>query len=273
MRLDAMVTLNDNSTIPQVGFGTWQLNDETALRTVQFAMSLGVRHIDTAAIYDNESAVGEAIQKSGIARNKIFLTSKVWNDDQGYDTTIQACKESLRQLNTGYLDLYLVHWPVADQRVETYKALETLQKDGLVKSIGVSNFMVNHIEELLTKTSVVPAVNQIEIHPFNYQQRKDVVEFCQEKGIAIEAYSPLVQAERFDNPILMAIAQTLRKTVPQILIRWSLQHNFVVIPRSSSNEHIRDNYDVFDFELTGGQMAEIDDLNEDLVTTMDPTNM
>lgn len=237
------------------------------------ALKTGYRLIDTATIYGNEESVGRAIQDSGIARKDIFVTTKLWNNDQGKDSAPQALKKSLDKLGLEYVDLYLIHWPVPETRVESWHALEELQKQGLALSIGVSNFMVKHLKELLDASGVVPAVNQIELHPFNYKQRQEVVEFCREHDIVVEAYSPLAQATKLDNPVIAAVAGQVDKAPTQVMLRWAIQKGTIPLPKSATPEHIEANFNVFDFELKDTQMAELDSLNEDLVLTMNPDNI
>lgn len=265
--------LNNGIEIPLLGLGLFQSPPgEFTKNAVHNAFEAGYRHVDTAKIYGNEPAVGQAIRDSVIPRSEIFVTTKLFNTDHGYDSTIKAYTESLQKLGLDYIDLYLVHWPVEGIRLETWKAMETLLKEGKCKAIGVSNYMVRHLEELLANGSVVPAVNQIELHPYNYLSKKEVVSFCRANGIQLEAYSPLTKGRKLNDPKLINIATKYAKTSAQILIRWALQHEFVVIPKSSNKDRIFENANIFDFSISGEDMTFLDALNEDLITSWDPTN-
>ncbi len=256
----ANVTLNDGRTIPQLGFGVFQVPEEQTYDAVAAALKAGYRSIDTAKAYGNEDAVGRAIADSGIAREDLFVTTKLWNDDHGFDSTLAACEKSLGQLGLDYLDLYLIHWPVPakDQYVASYKAFEQLRSDGRVRSIGVSNFSVNHLQRLLKETSIVPVLNQIELHP-NFTQ-KELRAFHAEHGIATEAWSPLAQGDLLDNAELGAVAHEHVKTAAQVVLRWHMQLGNIAIPKSVTPERIVANIDIFDFELTGDEMVTIDGL-------------
>lgn len=267
------VTLNNGVVIPQLGLGVWQMKDGNEVETaVSAAIDAGYRLIDTAAIYGNEAGVGRAIADSSIPRDELFITTKLWNADQGYMETMQAFEKSLARLGLDYIDLYLIHWPVpaADKYVDTWRALEKLYSDGRIRAIGVSNFTPPHLERLLSESTVVPAVNQIELHPrFNQAATR---ELCNKLGIAVESYSPLGGAgsNLLDDTTLAGIADQYGKSVAQIVIRWHLQHGLVVIPKSSNPDRIRQNFDVFDFELTGEDMEAIDALNTDNRVGADP---
>ncbi|MEO9222188.1 MAG: aldo/keto reductase [Mycobacteriaceae bacterium] len=256
----ANVTLNDGHTIPQLGFGVFQVPEEQTYDAVSAAIKAGYRSIDTAKAYGNEEAVGRAIADSDIARQDLFVTTKLWNDDHGFDSAITACEKSLGQLGLDYLDLYLIHWPVPakNQYVASYQAFEQLRSDGRVRSIGVSNFSVDHLTRLLKETSIVPVLNQIELHP-NFTQ-KELRAFHAEHGIATEAWSPLAQGDLLDNAELGAIAQTHGKTAAQVVLRWHMQLGNIAIPKSVTPKRIAANIDIFDFELTGDEMVTIDAL-------------
>lgn len=264
MALDRMtrITLNDGHTIPPLGLGVFQIEDATACeRAVAAALDCGYRHIDTAAIYGNEEAVGRAISRSGIPREELFVTTKCWVDDFGREATRKAFDASRKKLGLEVIDLYLLHWPVDETMMGAWEALADLRAEGAVRSIGVSNFTVRRFEDFFFRhTDVVPAVNQVELHPFN--SRPDVREYCRGKGIAVESYSPLARAKGLDDPALAAIAAECGRTPAQVVIRWHLQHGLVVIPKSQHPERIRENAEVFDFALTPGQMSRIDALNE-----------
>ncbi len=267
------ITLNDGREMPRFGLGVFQSPDGEVTRTaVLAALEAGYRLIDTAAIYRNEASVGAALRDSGVAREAIFLTTKLWNSDHGYDATLRACRASMRRLGVDYLDLYLVHWPVAERRRDTWRAMETLRDEGLVRSIGVSNYMLRHLRELLTHCRVKPAVNQIELSPYNFRYREPVVELCRDKHIAVECYSPLTKGQKLSDPPLVQIAAQLGKTPAQVLIRWALDKGFVVIPKSSRPARILENLAALDFSLSAGQIERLDGLNEDLVTGWDPTH-
>lgn len=250
------VTLKSGVEIPILGLGTFlsRPGDETR-RAVKWALEAGIRHVDTARIYGNEVEVGEAIRESGIPRNEVFVTTKVWNDDQGFDSTLKACEESLKRLGFDYVDLYLVHWPVPGKRLETWKAMVRLMEEGLVRAIGVSNFMVRHLEELLSRTEVPPVINQVEISPFI--QRRHLVQYCRDKGIAVEAYSPLSRGLKLDDPRLREMAARYNKTPAQVALRWAIEEGFIVIPKSVHRERILENTKIFDFELEERDRQEI----------------
>ncbi len=267
------VTLNDGRAMPRIGLGVFQSPDgEVTRAAVLAALEAGYRLIDTAAIYRNEASVGDALQDGGVPREEIFLTTKLWNSDHGYDATLRACRASMERLGVDYLDLYLVHWPVAGLRRDTWRAMETLRDDGLVRSIGVSNYLVRHLHELLAHCRVRPVVNQIELSPYNFRYREAVVELCRDNDIAIECYSPLTKGLRLSHPPLVQLADEVGKTPAQVLIRWALDKGFIVIPKSSRPSRIRENLAARDFSLNAAQVERLDALNEDLVTGWDPTD-
>lgn len=269
--------LNNGVMIPAIGFGTYKLpDDETTAAAVEYAIKAGYRHIDGAAVYANEKAVGEGLRRSGVAREDLFVTSKVWNTDRGYDYTLRAFDRSLADLGLDYLDLYLIHWPASPSRfpdwkdinLQTWHALERLYSDGRVRAIGVSNFMPHHLQPLLDEAEIVPVVNQIEYHPGFMQP--ECVDFCTERGIRIEAWSPLGRGRVFDNPLLNEIAARYGKTVPQICLRWELQHGIIVLPKSATPERITANLDVWDFTLSDADMAAIDAMAPCGASGLDP---
>jgi len=251
------VTFNDGRTIPQIGLGVWQTPNDVAVTAVEAALGAGYRHIDTAAIYQNEEGVGEGIRASGVARADIFLTTKVWNDDQGLESTLRAMDASLKRLGTDYVDLYLIHWPSAfrGKYVETWKALVRLREEGKARSIGVSNFEGDYIEQIIAATGVNPALNQIQLHP-RFQQKAMRAKH-ERLGILTESWSPLRQGKLLEHPVLAAIAARHGKSVAQIIIRWHLDSGLVVIPKSVTPSRIVENFDVFDFTLTDQDKAEI----------------
>ena len=265
---ETKLKLNDGHLIPQLGLGVWQISPARTSDTVRAALEAKYRHIDTASAYGNEESVGAAIGMSGILRESVFVTTKLWNSDHGNPE--RALDTSLRKLKMDYVDLYLIHFPVR-QRRQSWRALEALRKKGKTRSIGVSNFTIAHLSELLAESETVPAVNQVEFHPYLYQQ--DLLAFCRAKGIVVEAYSPLTHGERLKDPKLVAIAKRYETKSPaQILIRWGLQHGLVVIPKSSNRRRILENADVFDFEISRDDMRLLDSFKENLRTCWDPSD-
>lgn len=260
------VTLNNGNEMPVVGYGTFRVKDSNELSDmVVVAIKEGYRHIDTAHIYQNEESVGlgikKAIDEGLVTREELFVTSKVWNDGLTYDETIAAYEESLRKLGLDYLDLYIIHWPGLDENyVEVYKALEELYNNKRVKNIGVSNFHVHHLETLLSKTSVVPAVNQIEFQPKLTQV--EVREYCKKHGIQVEAWSPLMNGEILNHEVLVDIAKKYNKSTAQIVLKWDLENDVITIPKSMTPSRIRENLELFDFELTQDEIDKISSLNE-----------
>lgn len=261
LTIDSTVNLNNGVEIPRLGFGTWKLKGKGVLKPITWALEEGFRHIDTAKLYGNEKYIGKALKISEIPREELFITSKVWDTDQGFEKTQKAFNKSLEKLDLEYLDLYLIHWP-RELRNETWRALEKIYKEEKVKAIGVANFWTHHLKELLEKFDIVPAVNQIELHPFVYEEDKELIEFCEKNNIQIEAYSPLMHGKKLDYPLLRTIAEKYNKSTVQILIRWSLQHEYVCIPKSGNKEHIKENANVFDFALSEEDMEKIDSIDE-----------
>ena len=265
------MTMNDGYKIPTVGLGTWKSEPgDSTYNAVLDSISAGYRHIDTARAYDNESDVGRAVKDIEVPREDLFITTKLWNKDQGYETALEACEKSLARLDCDYIDLYLIHWPLKGKRNDSWRAFIDLQKRGLCKSIGVSNFTIDNLKELEAKYGVLPAINQVEFHPYYYQ--KELLEYCNSKNIIIEAYSPLVHAKRMDEPRLVAISEELSKTPAQVLIRWVMQRGMVVLPKSVNQNRIIENFAVFDFEISDLLMKRLDDLDETFVTCWDPNN-
>ncbi|KAG0084222.1 hypothetical protein BGZ92_010087 [Podila epicladia] len=271
--LQSFFALSNARQIPLLGLGVYATEPGKATEdAVLWALQAGYRHIDTAAIYGNEASVGNAIRKSGIPREQIFVTTKLYEDDQGFEKALEACDLSLEKLGLDYIDLYLIHSPLmgAELRNESWNALQKLVAQGKVKSIGVSNYGVHHLKELLgSNPTIRPVVNQIEVTPFN--TRTDIVSFCESQNIAVEAYSPLSQGHKLQDPTLLKIATKYSKSPAQVLIRWSLQKGFIVIPKSANKGRIEQNADVFDFDLADGDMNVLDSLNENFVAEWDPT--
>ena len=266
------LTLRGGVKIPILGFGVFQIPPGGATkRAVLHALEAGYRHVDTAKIYRNEADVGDAVKASGLKREEVFLTTKVWNDDQGYEKTLRACEESLGKLGTSYIDLYLIHWPVGSVRKDTWRAFEKLQADGKCRAIGVSNFTLRHLDDLARPGGAPPAVNQVEFSPFLYQ--KELLEACSKRGVALEAYSPLAKAKKLDSKGLQAVARAHGRTPAQVMLRWAIQRGAIVLPRSSRKEHIEENARLFDFELSAADMAALDALDEGYRTAWDPTDM
>ncbi|MBV6715636.1 aldo/keto reductase [Paenibacillus chitinolyticus] len=270
-QLSDATVLNNDVRMPWFGLGVWKAAEGGDVeRAVRTAIELGYRSIDTAAVYGNEAGVGQAIKDSGAKREDLFITTKVWNANQGYETTLQAFEESRGKLGLDYIDLYLIHWPVKGKYKETWKALEKLYRDGSVRAIGVSNFHVHHLEDLLKDSEIVPAVNQVEFHPRLTQQ--PLRDFCRKNGIQLEAWSPLMQGQLLDNPVLTEIGEKYGKSPAQTILRWDVQSGIVTIPKSITPERIAQNADIFDFELTSEEIERIDALNLDQRVGSDPDN-
>ncbi|MFC7964134.1 aldo/keto reductase [Streptomyces cinereoruber] len=264
------VVLNDGTEIPQLGFGVFQVPDDETTTAVTHALEAGYRSMDTAAVYGNEAGVGRALAASGIARDELYVTTKLWNADQGYDATLRAFDDSLAKLGLDHVDLYLIHWPAParDLYVDTWRAIGTLVADGRVRTAGVSNFKAAHLERLLDSSDLVPAVNQIELHP-GLQQR-ELRELHAVHGIATEAWSPLAQGAVLADPVVAGIAARHGKSPAQVVLRWHLQLGNVVIPKSVTPARIRENLDVFDFDLGAEEMAAMAGLDRGLRTGPDP---
>ena len=264
------VTLNDGRQIPQLGFGVWQVSTEDIIPAVAKALEVGYRHIDTAAIYGNEEGVGQAIADSGIPREELFITTKLWNDKHSHDDAIAAVQESLKKLGLDYVDLYLIHWPTPknDNYIEAWKALEEIQSNGWSRSIGVSNFLIPHLRRTVEEGTVIPAVNQIELHPTH--SRRDVVAVNDEFGIKTEAYSPLGLAKDLDNDVIKQLSETLGRTPAQVILRWHLQRGHIVFPKSVTPARIEENFNLFDFELSDADLAAIDGLESGNRLNSDP---
>ncbi|MDX9909173.1 MAG: aldo/keto reductase [Mariniphaga sp.] len=261
MNIFSKVKLNNGVEMPWFGLGVFRAKDgQEVENAVLTALKHGYRSIDTAAVYDNEKGVGNAVIESGVSREEIFLTSKVWNTDQGYKSTFRAFEESLERLQTDYLDLYLIHWPKGKRSVETWKAMEELYEEKRVRAIGVSNFLEHHLEDFLPECNIIPAVNQYEFHPELLQPK--LLEYCLKKGIRPEAWSPIMRGKVNDIPVLQALAVKYGKTPVQIVLRWDIQKGVVTIPKSVTPERIVSNADIFDFELSSEDIAKIDGLDK-----------
>jgi len=273
--LQSTTTLHNGTKMPWLGLGVFKVEEGPELvNAVKTAITHGYRSVDTAAIYGNEVGVGqgvrEAIEETSVARKDLFITSKVWNSELGYESTIAAYEESLVKLGLDYLDLYLIHWPVAGKYKEAWRALETLYKEGRVKAIGVSNFQIHHLDDLLKDSEIKPMINQVEYHPRLTQ--KELSAFCKEQDIQLEAWSPLMAGQLLDNIELQEIADNYGKSVAQVILRWDLQNGVITIPKSTKEHRIAENATVFDFELTADDMKRIDSLNQNHRVGPDPDN-
>ena len=262
------IRLNNDRTIPQLGLGVWQIpKGKKCEAAVRAALEAGYRHIDTAWFYGNEESVGTAIRDSGVPRQEVFVTTKLWNSE--HRNPERSLDDSLRRLKFDYVDLYLIHYPVRE-RLHSWRILEKFPQQGKALSIGVSNFTIRHLSELLEKSEATPAVNQVEFHPYLYQ--RELLDFCSRRKILLEAYSPLTSGERLNDPKLVGVGRKYRKSTAQILIRWGIQHGLAVIPKSANPERISENAQVFDFEISAEDMRTLDGFNENLRTCWDPTN-
>lgn len=271
LTIDSTIALGHGGAMPRFGLGTFRSPAGGKTReAVEWALEAGYRLVDTAALYGNEADVGAAVRASGLAREAVFVTTKLHRDDHGYDEALRGFDAGLERLGLDYVDLYLIHWPGSARRLESWDALERILDEGRARAIGVSNYTLAHLEEVLDHGTVVPAVNQIELHPFNYRSRLDLIGRCREHGIAVEGYSPLTKARKLDDPAVVQIANAFGRTPAQVLIRWSLQHGLITIPKSTSRDRIRKNAAVFDFELDTSQIARLDALDQDFVTSWDP---
>lgn len=277
--LSATVALNNGIKMPVLGYGTYMLTGKQAYNSVLAALKLGYRHIDTAKYYENEKEVGDAIRDSGLPRDQIFVTTKLWPDDHGYENAKAAFAKSLGLLGLDYVDLYLIHWPgiyngkaseAPARRAQTWKAFEELYAEGKCKAIGVSNYTITHMDQLLTHSKVKPVANQVEFHPKLYQ--KELLDHCMKNDVVLQAYSPLGKGSLLSDPKIVQLAKAYSKSPAQILIRWALQHKCVVLPKSGSVERMKDNAEV-DFEISEKDMQTLDSMNEDEHVTWDPTNV
>ena len=269
--LQSTKTLTNGIKMPRLGLGVYKMTErEETLQAIDKALKVGYRAIDTASLYGNEAEVGEAIRHSDVAREDIFVTTKVWNSDHGYDATLRAFEVSLKKLNLDYLDLYLTHWAVPETFEETYRAIERLYDEKLIRATGVSNHHEHHLEKLLAKANVAPMVNQVEVHP--YLQQDALKAFCREHQIAVTAWSPLGRGGVLNDPAILEIAQEVGKTAAQVVLRWHLQDDTIIIPKSVTPSRIEENAQIFDFELTPKQMDKLQSLNRNQRFGQDPDN-
>lgn len=263
------VVLRGEVRLPRVGLGVFRMPSGAATRSlVKEALAVGYRHIDTARVYGNEEDVADGIRDSGLPRDQVFVTTKLWNDDQGYDSTLRAFDAALKRMRLDTIDLYLLHWPVPGKRKESWRALERLRAEGRARAIGVSNFMEHHLEELLGYAHELPSVNQIEVSPF--LQQRGVRSLCDRHGIVVEAYSPLTKGARLSHPEVQRVAKSVGRTPAQVLLAWGLHHGLVVLPKSSQRARLAENLAAIDVKLGADEMAALDALEEGLVTGWDP---
>ncbi|MCP4163062.1 MAG: aldo/keto reductase [Deltaproteobacteria bacterium] len=258
--LNSKVNLNDGNEMPSIGLGTYSALGKEAVKAVTWAIEAGYRLIDTATFYGNEKEIGDAIEKSLVNRSDLFVTSKVWQTDHGKIKPFAAIEKSLSLLKTDYLDLYLIHWPSPGTRLETWKTLTKIVEKGLTKSIGVSNFTIEHLEELKSVSGVIPAINQIEFHPFQFES--ELLEYCNERSIVVQAHTPLVRCRKNEIPELVRLEEKYGKTPAQILLRWCIQHGTIPLPKSSNKDRINENIQIFDFEMDNGDMDLLNNIND-----------
>jgi diketogulonate reductase-like aldo/keto reductase len=266
---NASIVLRTGAAMPRMGLGVFKSpSGEVTRQSVASAIGIGYRHIDTASIYGNEADVAAGIRDSGIARSELFLTTKLWNTDQGYDTALRAFDAALARMQLDYVDLFLLHWPVAEKRLDSWRALEELHRQRRARAIGVSNFMPRHMHELISAATVLPAVNQVEVSPF--LQQREVRALCKEHAIVVAAYSPLTKGVRLAHPVVVQIANAIQQTPAQVLLRWGMQSDLVVLPKSSRAERLTENFGARGFSLSEDHMRLLDGLEEGLVTGWDP---
>ena len=268
---DFYTELNNGASMPLLGLGVYDMYHQEAERAILQALEIGYRLIDTASMYGNEAEVGNAIRQSGLPREDIFLTTKVNDSDHGYDQTLRAFESSQRKLNCGYIDLYLIHWPIKNKRQDTWRALERLYQEGQVRAIGVANYLEPFLDELLPSATIVPTVNQVEFSPYLFLE--GLLQRCQREKIVLQAYTPLVRGERFDDPKLLALAKKYDKTPAQIILRWALQLGVSTIPKSANSKRLQENFDLFDFSISDTDMAYLATFNEDYRVVPSPISM
>lgn len=268
-----LLTLNNGVTIPQLGLGVFRSPvGQATIDTVSTALELGYRHIDTAQVYGNEADVGRAIRASGVPRDQVFVTTKLWRDDVDYDRALRAIDQSLQKLGLDYVDLYLIHWPTQHTRRDGWRAMERIYEEGKARAIGVSNYMAHHLTELKSYANVLPAVNQIELSPYNFRSREVTIGVCRELNIRVESYSPLTKGWRLGDEKLVAVAQRYGKTPAQILIRYIIEKDMIVLPKSNRRERLIENAAVYDFSLNAADVELLDGFDEDLTTGWDPSD-
>lgn len=263
--------LNNGNKMPLLGLGVYDMYNDEAINAVECALQTGYRLIDTAAMYENEKQIGEGIRRSGITRNEIFVTTKVNNTDQGYDETLNAFEKSLNLLNIDYIDMYLIHWPIKGKREQTWKAIEYLYQNGLVKNIGVANYLLPFLNELKNYSSIVPSINQMEFSPYLFMDKE--LNYCQEHHIVLQAYTPLVRGEKFTDPKLKKLAEKYNKTPAQIILRWAVQQGISTIPKSSNPNRIKENFNIFDFDISSDDIHQMNHWNENHRIVDDPMTM
>jgi diketogulonate reductase-like aldo/keto reductase len=268
LSIESTIKLNNGIEMPIIGLGTWALGGDLAQDAVIWAVEAGYRLIDTASLYGNEGKIGDALQDLDSLRKKLFITTKVWNTDHGYESTLNAFEKSLKRLKLEYIDLYLIHWPTGGKLLDTWRALEKIYEEGKARAIGVSNFTIHDLKDFLNKIEVYPAVNQVEFSPFLYQ--RDLLEYCHSRNIRIEAYSPLTRKSKLNDKRLSLITRKYAKTPAQVLIRWGLQHEVIEIPKSGNKQHLHENANVFDFDISAEDMQFLDNLNENHRIVEDP---
>jgi len=269
LKINSREKLNSGTEIPILGFGTYQLRGEKQVKeAVTAALETGYRLIDTAQMYGNEKYVGEAIRESGIAREEIFITTKLDNDQHGYDRAKKSFAGSMDRLQPGYVDLFLIHWPIEGLRLESWRALVEIHKQGAAKAIGVSNYTIGHLKELFENSETKPAVNQVEFNPFIFQE--NLLSFCKEEGIRLQGYTPLSRANKFNNNVIQEIAGKYSRSPAQVMLRWALQHHVIPLPKSSDHDRIKENAGIFDFSIEEKDMEKLNSLNENYRLAMDP---
>ncbi len=269
LKINSREKLNSGTEIPVLGFGTYQLTGEKRVKeAVTAALQNGYRLIDTAQMYGNEEYVGEEIRQSGIPRDEIFITTKLDNDQHGYDKAKKSFEKSMDRLQLGYVDLFLIHWPIEALRTESWKALVDIYSEGGAKAIGVSNYTIRHLKELFANSETKPAVNQVEFNPFNFQA--NLLSFCKEEGIRLQGYTPLSRANKFKNKTIQEIAGKYSKSPAQVMLRWAVQHNVIPLPKSSHKDRIHENAGIFDFNIEAQDMEKLNSLNENYRLAMDP---
>ncbi|MBS1668497.1 MAG: aldo/keto reductase [Bacteroidetes bacterium] len=267
----AYTKLSNGIEMPMMGLGVYDMYNQEAEQAVLDALAIGYRLIDTAAMYKNETEIGNAVRKSGLSRNELFITTKLNNTEHGFDSTLKAFDESLKKINVDYIDLYLVHWPIKGKRKDSWLALEKLYKEKRVRAIGVANYLIPFLEELSTYSSIIPVLNQVEFTPWLFQ--KELLEYCQKNKIQLQSYSPITRGKKFNDPRLVSLCKKYDKTPAQIILRWNIEHGISAIPKSSKKERLKENFDVFDFTLSKEDIAFMDSFNENFRICDNPMEM